>query len=522
MLGKEKILFAKKGSKSTGEIIIPKSYNQKNFIFIEEGQTIYGYPNIISHIKNEVPIKDIPFSIEWLEILEELKTKSMNVESIQDRLYDSFSIPYIFKSKETKKMEFSKENTVLIESVDFGNELNFPAESLFEIVGKNNVEAIGFNRNPLINGKSLYISNLYDLYKHNLEINDIVLDNKPNSTTFYLVLKEDKRDFTSVSMINLMIPQIVANNIFGIMMHPEDYVDYLREIPLNILINFSIKSFNPIRSRQRYKGNIKMEYPIMELNFLSHLEGLNNIYVIGHEDDFGIPDETLYGSMIEHKDIFCPMEFWTLLHTRKKEVYQITKKLLKNQFRIYFERISPLSSKIYKNQIFIIAENNAILDIIHDFLHKWKPNFEQLCQPFEEEIKRRMNLNAEKMINFISKYDEIHEKLISALLVIDKLYQYYGENKDKEDHELEKEIGIDPFEIFKLIDEYKIVSKEKEVISTMMKENHSLERYINILEKYRKTQNIINYYYKNAVWGKLDQIKSFYRSKLPRIVKKFK
>ena len=345
-----------------------------------------------------------------------------------------------------------------------------------------------------------------------------MLNNNPNSTTFYLILKEDKRDFNLVSMINLMIPQIVANNIFEIMILPEDYIDYLRDIPLNILINRNFQT--RFQMRQGYKGNIKMDYPIMELNFLTHLEGINNIYVIGHEDDPGIPDETLYSNMIEHKGFFCPMEFWTLFYTKKKDIGMITKKLLKNQFKIYFERNSPLSSKIYKNQVFIIAENTAILDTIKDFIYGWKPKFEQLCHSFEEEIKKRTTLSAEKMIYFMSKYDEIHEKLISTLPMIDKIYQFYGENKDKEDYELEKEIGIDPFKIVKLIDEYHIISKEKEVISNMVKENHSLERYINIHEKYMKTYNIINYYYRYAIWGKLDQIKSFYISKLPRIVKK--
>lgn len=530
ILEKEKILFVKEGSKSTGEMIIPKSYNQKKSIFIEEGQIILGYPNIISHIKNETPIKDIPFTIEWLEILEKLKVGSTNMsgkdittEEIQDLLFfSSFSIPCRFKSKETKKIDLSKENTILIESIECGNELNFPAESIFQVYEIDGT--IGFNRNPLINGKSLYISNLYDLSRHNLEINDIALNNNPNSTTFYLILKEDKRDFNLFSMINLMIPQIVANNIFEIMIHPEDYMDYLRDIPLNILINRNFQTL--FQTRQGYKGNIKMDYPIMELNFLTHLEGINNIYVIGHEDwGTGVPDEVLYSKMKEHKGFFCPMEFWTLLYTKKRHSFlpvwrterDATKKLMKNQFKIYFERNSPLSSKIYKNQVFIIAENTAILDIIKDFIYEWKPKFEQLCHSFEEEIKRRTALSAEKMINLISKYDEIHEKLISTLPMIDKIYQYYGENKNIEDDDLEKEIEIDPFKIVKLIDEYHIVSKEKEVISNMVQENHRLERYINLPGHIR---NIINYYYRHAIRGKLDQIKSFYISKLPRIVKK--
>ena len=159
-------------------------------IYIEKGQMIKGYPNLIPIIKNQISLHQMPISIDWLASQKNLNY--LSIEDIQKEIFKQFfSNHYEFQSMETKRIDFSKDNILSIKSVQFGSELNFPAFSLFEF---NNI-ILGFNPEPLINGKFTPITKV-DYYNIKIphvlrqaEIKRIPTKLQPNESLNILLIK---------------------------------------------------------------------------------------------------------------------------------------------------------------------------------------------------------------------------------------------------------------------------------------------------------------------------------------------
>lgn len=449
----------KTGSKATGEIFIPKSTRDNPGTFtIEKGEIIGGYPNIIMLLKNQNPPNEMPLSINWSNWVETKRNSPSN--SIQQWLYKLFFAnrsnasslyPYEnpwFESLETKKIDLSTDNTLLIESGVEGIEFNYPEYSMFYIKG----DAIGYNLKPLIGGKQATITRIYQ-EENSLTIKDENLMKNPISSSIYFILAEKKK-LSLINIVNLEIYNLYHDYLFEIMLHTEDYVDYLRDcsepIPLldlpyklaSLLVNDSkakkVKGFYPTNSGSIY-DYYRSPFSLTILLFRAMAK------VKGHSYD------------------------------------QAELKVFRNStLQMYFEE-----NKWNHNQLFIIAEHIENLQLCSKYIEDLKDEYNSSMNSFKENMDIISN-DFESSKTLFNDYDIVYQKIINVLPKINKLHNYFTLNKKKKASDFEnfddvlKYLSVNE-EITSELTQVDEIVNNQPLLKYLINENHNniLYRYFN-------------------------------------------
>ena len=449
----------KTGSKASGEIFIPKSTRDNPGIFtIEKGEIIRGYPNITSLLKNQYPPNAMPLIINWSSWIKIKRNSPSN--SIQQWLYQLFfsnrsnasslhphENPW-FESLETKKIDLSTENTLLIESGIEGIEFNYPEYSMFYIKG----DAIGYNLKPLKGGNQGIITRIYQ-EENSLTIKDENLIKNPISLSLYFILAE-KKNLSLVDIVNLEVYNLYHDYLFEIMLHTEDYVDYLRDCSEPIpLLNLPYKLASLLMNDSKAK-KVKGFYPIDSGSIYDYYRSPFSLIIL------------LFTSMAKVKG---------------STYDQQELKIFRNStLQMYFEQ-----NKWNHNQLFIIAEHKENLQLCMNYIAELKNSFNSIKNAFKEKMDILSN-DFKYSQNIFESYDLVYEKIKIVLPKINELYTYYSINKKKKARDFENNDEISHYlskneEITSELTQIDEIINNQPLLKYLISENHNniLYRYYN-------------------------------------------
>lgn len=408
---KELFYFEKEGLNSMGEIIIPKNPRKTGSTIIDKGTIIKGQPNLISHIKSKNPPSLTPLYLDWNTFN---KLFEGSIDHFHPNLIDRFfSQEFEFRTLETKKIDFSQETSLKIESTKLGSEFNFPAHSLFII----NENSLGFNSEPLKNGKSTPISKIYSQNakkysfspyrtpalifeeKNNifLEIEDQNLIENPDTISLYFLLcKKGTLQLIDIEYFDLN-NRIIPKYLFEIVVKIEDFIDYIRKndiiIPnLKFLVNVAEEALK----LKKVKSNLYLRNIASGSLSISDCQKnnvLNSIYESPNKDNFRFNIDSL--------------------NFNSKSTFSNTFPSFLNYFfnsiiHIYFERYN-----LKLNQLFLVFDNIKDLEILRESINSEIPRIKSEIDLIIQELETHHRKNGEKLDRFLVESEKILQEFMN-------------------------------------------------------------------------------------------------------------
>lgn len=408
---KELLFFEKEGLNSSGEIIILKNPRKTGSTIIDKGTIIKGHPNLISHIKSRNPPSKIPLYLDWITFNKRFEG---SIDHFHPNLInDIFSQEFEFRTLETKKVDFSQDTALKIESTKLGAEFNFPANSLFVISN----DSVGFNSEPLKNGKSSPILKVYsqNAKKYNfnpsrtpalifeeknnnyLEIEDQNLIENPDTISLYFLLcKKGTLQLIDIEHFDLN-NKIIPRYLFEILVKIEDFIDYIRK---NEIIFPNVKFVAKIAGEAQKLKNVNsclylrnISSGSLSISDCQKNNVLNSIYENPNKDNFRFNIDSINFNSKK-----------TFTHAFPSFMNYF----FNSSIHIYFERDS-----LKLNQLFLVFVNIKDLELLRESIKSEIVGIKSEIDLIIQGLETCHRKNREKLDRFLIESEKILQEFIN-------------------------------------------------------------------------------------------------------------